>query len=32
MVPIASLFKVPLSLEIEMERYEDRLPAYLSYV
>jgi DnaJ family protein C protein 28 len=32
MVPIASLFRVPLSLEIEMEKYEDRLPAYLSYV
>jgi hypothetical protein len=32
MVPIASLFRVPLSLELEMERYEDRVPAYLSYV
>jgi hypothetical protein len=31
MVPIASLFKVPLSLEIEMERYEARVPAYLTY-
>ncbi len=32
MVPIASLFKVPLSLELEMEKYEARVPAYLSYV
>jgi hypothetical protein len=32
MVPITSLFKVPLSLEIEMERYESRVPAYLTYV
>lgn len=32
MVPIASLFKVPLSLEFEMQKYEDRVPAYLSYV
>jgi hypothetical protein len=31
-VPIASLLKVPLSIEEEMRRYEDRLPAYLSYV
>jgi hypothetical protein len=32
MVPIASLLRVPLSLEIEMERYEARVPAYLTYV
>lgn len=32
MVPIASLFRVPLSLEMEMEKYEARVPAYLSYV
>jgi DnaJ family protein C protein 28 len=31
-VPIASLLKVPLSVEDEMRRYEDRLPAYLGYV
>ncbi|MDQ5826004.1 MAG: DUF1992 domain-containing protein [Chloroflexota bacterium] len=31
MVPIASLLRVPLSLEIEMERYEARVPAYLTY-
>jgi hypothetical protein len=31
-VPIASLLKVPLSLEQEMRNYEDRVPAYLSYV
>ena len=31
-VPIASLLKVPLSAEDEMRRYEDRVPAYLSYV
>ena|SRR5438552_104642 len=30
-VPIASLLKVPLSERIEMERFEDRVPAYLSY-
>lgn len=30
-VPIASLFKVSLSHDLEMERYEDRLPAYLGY-
>jgi DnaJ homolog subfamily C member 28 len=30
-VPIASLLKVPLSLEIEMRRFEDRVPAYLTY-
>ncbi len=32
MVPIASLFRVPLSLELEMERYEARVPAYLTYM
>lgn len=32
MTPIASLFKVPLSIEKEMEKYEERVPAYLSYV
>lgn len=32
MVPVASLFKVPLSIEKEMEKYEERAPAYLSYV
>lgn len=31
MVPIASLMKIPLSPTIEMEKFEDRLPAYLSY-
>jgi hypothetical protein len=31
-VPIASLLRVPLSVEEEMRKYEDRLPAYLSYV
>ena len=31
-VPIASLLKVPLSVEDEMRRYEDRVPAYLTYV
>jgi hypothetical protein len=31
-VPIASLLKVPLSVEEEMRQYEDRVPAYLSYV
>jgi hypothetical protein len=30
-VPIGSLLKVPLSLSVEMEAYEDRVPAYLSY-
>lgn len=29
--PITSLLKVPLSLNIEMERYEDRVPGYLMY-
>jgi hypothetical protein len=32
MTPIASILKVPLSVELEMERYEDRVPGYLSYV
>lgn len=32
MVPIASLNKIPLSLDLEMEKYEERVPAYLSYV
>lgn len=31
MVPIASLLRVPLSLELEMEKYEQRMPAYLTY-
>jgi hypothetical protein len=31
MVPIASLLRVPLSLTVEMERFEDRLPAFLTY-
>jgi hypothetical protein len=31
-VPIYSLLKVPLSVEDEMRKYEDRVPAYLSYV
>ncbi len=31
-VPIYSLLKIPLSIEDEMRKYEDRLPAYLSYV
>ncbi len=31
MMPIASLFRVSLSLELEMERYEARVPAYLTY-
>ncbi|MEO8286901.1 MAG: DUF1992 domain-containing protein [Chloroflexota bacterium] len=31
-VPISSLLKIPLSVEDEMRRYEDRVPAYLSYV
>ena len=31
-VPIASLVKIPLSVEDEMRRYEDRVPAYLTYV
>ncbi|HEX9987467.1 MAG TPA: DUF1992 domain-containing protein [Chloroflexia bacterium] len=30
-VPIASLNRVPLSHELEMEKYEDRVPAYLTY-
>jgi hypothetical protein len=32
MTPIASILKVPLSVEIEMGRYEERVPGYLSYV
>jgi hypothetical protein len=31
MVPIASLMRIPLSLTAEMEKYEDRVPAFLSY-
>lgn len=31
-VPIASLLKVPLSIEHEMAKYDDRVPAYLSYL
>jgi hypothetical protein len=31
MTPIASLLKVPLSVEIEMKKFEDRVPGYLSY-
>jgi hypothetical protein len=31
-VPIASLYRLPLPVEEEMARYEDRVPAYLSYV
>ena len=31
-VPIVSLLKVPLSLEDEMAKFEDRMPAYLSYM
>lgn len=30
--PIASLLKIPLSLQDEMAKYEDRAPAYLDYV
>jgi hypothetical protein len=30
-VPITSLVKVPLSQSAEMARYEDRVPAYLTY-
>lgn len=32
MVPVPSLYKVRLPVEKEMERYEERVPAYLSYV
>ncbi len=31
-VPIASLLKVPMSVEDEMAKFEDRVPAYLSYM
>jgi len=31
-VPIASLLRVPLSHDYEMEQFENRLPAFLSYV
>ncbi|HUP28376.1 MAG TPA: DUF1992 domain-containing protein [Chloroflexia bacterium] len=31
-VPIASLLRVPLSLPLEMQKFEDRVPAYLDYV
>jgi Domain of unknown function (DUF1992) len=31
-VPIASLLKIPMSVEEQMARYEDRVPAYLSYM
>jgi hypothetical protein len=30
-VPIASLHRVPLSISHEMDRFEDRVPAYLNY-
>jgi hypothetical protein len=30
-VPIPSLLKVPLAKDAEMEKFEDRLPAYLGY-
>ena len=30
-VPIASLHRVPLSIRHEMDRFEDRVPAYLNY-
>ena len=32
MTPIASILKVSLSMEIEMQKFEDRVPGYLSYV
>jgi hypothetical protein len=31
MVPIASLMKIPLSHTAEMDKFEDRLPAFLNY-
>lgn len=31
MVPIASLMKIPMSRTSEMEKFEDRLPAFLTY-
>jgi hypothetical protein len=31
-VPIASLLKIPLDVEVQMAHYEDRVPAYLSYM
>ena len=31
MVPIASLYRVPLSITHEMDKFEDRVPAYLNY-
>ena len=31
-VPIASLLRAPLAVEEEMARFEDRVPAYLSYM
>jgi hypothetical protein len=31
MTPIASFLKVPLTVEIEMRKFEDRVPGYLSY-
>jgi hypothetical protein len=31
-VPIASLLRVPLPVEDEMAKFEDRMPAYLSYM
>ncbi len=31
-VPIASLLKIPLAVDDQMARYEDRVPAYLSYM
>jgi hypothetical protein len=30
-VPVSSLLKVPLSEQVEMSKYEDRVPAYLTY-
>jgi hypothetical protein len=31
-VPIASLVRIPLSKKAEMEKFEDRVPAFLNYV
>lgn len=31
-VPIASLLKVPMDVDFEMAKFEDRKPAYLSYM
>ena len=30
-VPIASLLKIPFSVTTEMQKYEDRVPAFLTY-